>query len=55
MGRFLVQGNPTECVCVSLSVVKCNTNIYHEYIAGGQTKEDYQKTFVCSSSETARV
>jgi len=43
-------------VCVSLRVVKCNNNIYHEYIAAGQAKkEDYQKMSVCSSSETATV
>ena len=25
-GRFLVQRNPNECVCLSLSVIRCNNN-----------------------------
>jgi hypothetical protein len=28
-GRFLAQRSPTECVCVSLSVIKCNNNRLH--------------------------
>jgi len=56
MGQFLVQRSPAKYVCVSLNAVKCSNNIYHEYVAGGQTKkEDYQKTFVCSPSETATM
>ena len=28
-GRSFVQGSPTECVCVSLLVIRCNTNPLH--------------------------
>ena len=28
-GRSVIQRNPTECVCQSLSVIKCNGNVQH--------------------------
>ena len=33
-GRSLVQMSPTECVCVSLSVIRCNNNSLHPQRVG---------------------
>jgi hypothetical protein len=40
--RSLVQRSPTECVCVSLSVIKCNNKLYtySEYLERGQSKKE---------------
>jgi len=36
-GRYIVQRSPTEwcvCVCVSLSVIRCNNNCMHRTVRG---------------------
>jgi hypothetical protein len=41
-GRSLIQSSPTECVCVSLSVIKCKNNPLHlQWVRRrGQTKKE---------------
>jgi hypothetical protein len=41
-GLSLVQRSPTECVCMSLSVIRCNNNPVHLQRAGtrGQAKKE---------------
>jgi hypothetical protein len=47
MGQSLIQSNATECVCVSLSVIKCNNNLYtyNEYIERGQDYKQRKKNY----------
>ena len=46
-GRSLVQRSATDsvCVCVSLSVIRCNNNLVHLHGVGrrGHTKEEINK------------
>ena len=44
-GRSLVQGSPTECVCVLLSATRCNNNPRHLQWVGrrGHTKKERKK------------
>jgi hypothetical protein len=46
IGRSLVQGRPTECVCVSLRVIKCNNHPLYTY--SEWVEEAWQKQFRCN-------
>ena len=44
-GWSLVQGSPTDCVCMSLSVIRCNIDLLHLHWAGrrGRTKKERKR------------